>query len=314
MHKKISNDLILVSIEDAHGASKRVRMVLFVLLLGSVLAFSGFWNSRQNSWQNARIANLMQKLEYLENESDYCKTAFSKERLEYLERIKASYDKRHKLIKSPYYKKLEKELLEIIRLYCEYTVHFTIPILGIHFDTNDLCLMSGLTLTILMLLMFYSYNRELQALRISQSMIFKEFVEEKRKYFLLLSNSQILAVPILTSLLPDFPPQHTLMKILKYVPKILFFIPLSVYFCIYINDLKTYNYGDILNRTNSLISVTVSTTIIIFLILISIVIIITSFNIDKLWKRMTNDLIEIEEKQKAEKMKSEKTDKGQKKS
>lgn len=56
----------------------------------------------------------------------------------------------------------------------------------------------------------------------------------------------------------------------------------------------------ILNRTNSLTSVTISTTIVIFLILISIVIIITSINIDRLWKKMTKDLIEIEKKQQSD--------------
>jgi len=230
MENQTIKDLTFASISDVKETSKRVRFTLFVLLISSILAFAGYWNSRPNSWQKARISNLTSQTESLQDSLNTCLEEFLEgDRQVFKELKKEKPFDLNKIKENTRYQLIQVKLNKLIEIYCEHTSHFTIPFLGIYFDIDDLGFLSGLSISILVLILFFSYNRELQSLRIASSLINKNEEGLRKHYFLLLSNTQILAIPPLQKLLKGFPSQNTLTRILKLIWYSPFFRPKVVF-------------------------------------------------------------------------------------
>lgn len=114
-----------------------------------------------------------------------------------------------------------------------------IPWLGLHFDINDLGLISGMFLIIFSLIIAYN-------LGLKYSNLYKLFNfidskcdtdEEKEYYFSLITFSQILK-------LPDYKSKSISPWLITYIPIILFLLPFIVHVSVFLYDIKTIHAVD----------------------------------------------------------------------
>ena len=116
------------------SSSNRVRYVIIVITIASMLVLADFWNSRPKSWIHSRIHAMRETLEVFEQRRNGVKAPLPNaaivRNLETEEAVK-----------------LHLEQLE--NAYVSRVVTTQIPILGISFDGNDLGLFGGIAFILL---------------------------------------------------------------------------------------------------------------------------------------------------------------------
>jgi hypothetical protein len=281
----IDNEII----RNYFSSSKRVRYSLFLIIIACIIAFSNYWNSRQNCWQKSRIDNVEDQLLFLQNEDKKACDIFPPQERHEIERIKRNRGEEYEMLIADL--KFKKE--QLLKHYYENTYFTNIPIIGVSFDTNDLSLIFGISLSLLLFFLYYSIDREFQNLRIIKGLLQNLKIEVEvddrtlyKKVYELLSSYQILTLPRLKKMAPDYPTSNNLMGILKYMPKLLFTLPLFTYFLIYINDCKTFSLGEIVSSSNSMIAIITSGFILFFLIVFTMFIIMMAVRIDRLFNEL----------------------------
>jgi hypothetical protein len=215
-------------------AGSRSRRITLLLCFAGVLAFMAAWNSREKSWARMRYTRLAEFYPILN--SDSVKGA-KKDTVVF---AKALTDKQLDYLKVTGIDTKE-EIEDLRKLYVDlkreiYLVK--VPILGITFDINDLGMFSGITFSLLMLLLWFVQEREEENLNFTLKSAYRNNL--LNIYYTKLWMGQVLMVP---------PAKNRSKE--SYWPvllKALYFIPLLSQVYIFWNDWKTHKYGAIISE------------------------------------------------------------------
>jgi hypothetical protein len=146
-------------------ASNRARSVLIVLTIASVVVFSAIWNSTPGSWTNARLRIAKVALRGCANEWDRpFADSLPPDESRLYERAKKFASDRN--IDPGDCKTLEAMVKEFSHVQVEDTLVVRAPFFGAALDINDLGLIGGFTLWIVLLWFRFSLARELGNLRL----------------------------------------------------------------------------------------------------------------------------------------------------
>lgn len=170
-------------VEATTDAAKRTRTVTIVLVVASVLVAIGYYNSLQWSWARQRI-----------------RRAFDNSP-EVTEAIKRSLDPHGRLDlttpgqdgKTMIDKYREAFQEATAKSYVENIRYVRAPFFGIAFDVNDLGIIGGMGLIIVLLLMRYSLSREIKNLNVS----FREAIHHNQlpSFYHALAMRQVFTMP-----------------------------------------------------------------------------------------------------------------------
>lgn len=65
------NRITLELLRSTEKAGHRVRFILIIIITASIIAFAGFWNSRESSWKNKRLESLDVLSEFVVKQTDF---------------------------------------------------------------------------------------------------------------------------------------------------------------------------------------------------------------------------------------------------
>jgi hypothetical protein len=192
-------------------ASLRARTVSFLIVAASIVVFAGLLNSLQSSWMLTRI----QMLNHTDHPYVVRKIG---EKPDTPGKEYDSYQKRYESLYSAY-----------ARSYVENTFAIRVPFFGFTFDVNDLGLLGGLALLILLTILRFCLSREINNLDLS----FPEAnrIGQLKELYMLLAMRQVLTVPQTGRYRPK--------RFLIAIPKILCFLPVIVHASVTIQDALT---------------------------------------------------------------------------
>ena len=280
----LSDSLDLKIFDSFLDSSRRVRYSFLLIIVTTVLSFAGYWNSRQTSWQKSRIDLCSQQLVELLDPQDYNLYTFPQSE----RKVLRSAERDSTYLYEIKIKELTLRKERLTKLYLERCLYFSIPILGIYFDINDLGILSGTAFAVLLFFLFFSYDREFQNLRIIQRFFQnnKENALLLKKVYFYISSSQILNTPNLRGLINEFPSSTKLMRLMHYLPKIIIFFPTIIFLFIFLHDISTFSIGEIICVSNALYSVVISGILYVFILIFTGFIFGTSISMEKLWKRL----------------------------
>ena len=250
-------------VEASSEAAKRTRRIIVVLMIASVLMFSGLLSSLGSNWKFQRL----RALEDVNGE-------YVKRRLGPPPQDSDS----HSLYVARYNQLYSAALKDFVEN--AYTIR--VPFFGIAIDINDLGPIGGVALVIIMVLFRTSITRELDNLRLS----FKEAEADNQlnTLYYLLAMRQVLTFPNIDG--------KERSKFIETAPKMLILTPLLIYSLIVMSDLRT------LNIIGYIPPIQMSFLIILELFLLIVVIVITKQSliklkqIDELWNYFWNILSE----------------------
>jgi len=248
-------------VEASSEASKRTRSVTVVLMIASVLMFSGLLNSAYSSWKRQRL----QALESVD--SDYVKRRLgpppssAEEYSMYLARYNQLYS-------------------AALKDYVENTYTIRIPFFGIAIDTNDLGPLGGLALSVILVLYRTSITRELDNLRLSFEGA--EAQNQLHTLYYLLAMRQVLTFPNIHG--------KERSRFMLIAPKILIFTPLVIYSTIVLYDYYTLALYEVSYKV--IVTMVQDTLFFAAVIVITFMIFIRLREIDKIWDHYWNVLNE----------------------
>jgi len=199
-------------------ASLRARTVSFLIVAASLIVFAALLNSIQWSWMLIRIQKLNQR------DQDYVVSKIGKEP------SVARYPNTPPDVKDPEHSFYEIRYNNLYaaytRTYVENTFAIRVPFFGFTFDVNDLGLLGGLALLILLTILGFCLSREINNLELS-------FVEAGgreplKRLYTLLAMRQVFTVPQTSRYKPR--------RFVLAIPKVLCFLPLGVHTLVTIHD------------------------------------------------------------------------------
>jgi hypothetical protein len=160
-------------VDSAGDAAIRTRTISVVLVIACVLIFIGFWNSLHSSWAVERL----RAVHNTESESIFGMLQS--------DNFIPDNDE-----KAAYRDALRKE---VVRGYVDNVRFIKLPFFGIAIDVNDLGIIGGLSLIIIMLTMRFSLSREIKNLNVS----FRESLYHDRlsQFYHTLAMRQVFTVP-----------------------------------------------------------------------------------------------------------------------
>lgn len=268
--------------EASISAGSRSRNILILLCFSSLLAFMASWNARESSWVRMRH-NRIKSLYTLYHHADSLKE-YNHEKIENDSLLEDSeiellqtLDIRHKQDLDDYrriYTELKKEIYLV-----------KVPILGFSFDINDLGMVSGITFSLLLLILWFAQEREDENLRLTMKAAEKNDLLDI--YYIKLWMGQVLMVPPLKG------PRSTIKWGLML--KLLFLLPLLCQLYIFWNDFKTVKYGYTFSHDSTHDLIAKSLTFLIIVGLLTSIAIAYTFKKEKLWrkyrKRLRGDMM-----------------------
>jgi len=192
-------------------ASLRARTVSFLIVAASIVVFAGLLNSLQSSWMLTRIQML--------NHADH----------PYVMRKIGEKPKEAGPEYDSYQKRYESLYSAYARSYVENTFAIRVPFFGFTFDVNDLGLLGGLALLILLTILRFCLSREINNLDLS----FPEAnrIGQLKELYMLLAMRQVLTVPQTSKFKPK--------RFLIAIPKVLCFLPVIVHTSVTVHDALT---------------------------------------------------------------------------
>jgi hypothetical protein len=167
-------------IEATADSAKRTRTVTVILVVASVLVAIGWYNSLRTSWQLQRVRRAF------DPDTDVA-TGF----LDTAHRPKILVPGADG--KSPADRYREDLQVAAVRAYIENVRFIHAPFFGIAFDVNDLGIIGGVGLVIVLLLMRYTLSREIKNLNVT----FREAVHhhELSAFYHAMAMRQVFTVP-----------------------------------------------------------------------------------------------------------------------
>jgi len=159
------NDFELTTYIDIFKtSSNRVRYLILILTIASVLVFTGIMNSRRGGWLNQRVvlARVALRHEVWKDPKDRKAQVpgFIQDSVNQV-RAAGEWAKRYSLDSDC---AIQKRLEEMEKSHIQNALVMKMPILGLSFDVNDLGTFSGIAFVVLMLLLLTSLSHQHQNL------------------------------------------------------------------------------------------------------------------------------------------------------
>lgn len=214
-------------------ASKRTRTVTITMVITSVLIFGALINSLQHQWMLERIrafyhqgsaysrAKILPPHERdrfgieFDNPDAARDEAYCAQYPEYCHQHNAFYD-------------------AMVRAYVENALSVRVPLFGFSIDVNDLGILGGVALVVILLMYRFCLTRELDNLRIVKRKA-KSIQNQSAPFYDVLAMRQVFTIPMSADLTPD--------KFLTLTPKLIWFFPLIIQTTVTLHDVITFSVG-----------------------------------------------------------------------
>jgi hypothetical protein len=207
---------------DATGESaKRTRNVTVVLVIATVLVFSGLLNSQQTNWMHKRLGKLQ------DIHSEYVAAKIG----DYPQRGDFKDDTAYKSATEVYEHRYLDFWGAVTRTYVDNSWVVRVPFFGVSFDVNDLGLLGGIGLLITLVCLRFCLTRELNNLKLSFDVAKEAGIAELREFYTLLAMRQVFTVPMTAHIKRS--------KFLKITPKLIAWLSVAVYLAVVLNDAET---------------------------------------------------------------------------
>jgi hypothetical protein len=207
---------------DATGESaRRTRNVIIVLVIATVLVFSGLLNSQQTNWMHKRLDKLH------DMRSDYVTSKLGA----YPLRAEFKDDPAYKLAVEAYERRYLEFWAAVARTYVDNSWVIRVPFFGFSFDVNDLGLLGGIGFLTILVCLRFCLSRELNNLRLSFDVARQASLSELREFYTLLAMRQVFTVPKTAYIARS--------KFLLVTPKLIAWLSVAVYFAVTLNDAST---------------------------------------------------------------------------
>lgn len=289
--RRVSQDYLFAEhIRAFTSASDRVRYIIFIILVVSVLAFGGFRNSSQDSWTNARVRLLrtalntqlydpsprvLAEIERCEDARgrlpEGCRDLLSARTLIQVRDLGDELQVRERL-----------KLLEDVQIRQAYNIR--VPFFGVSFDVNDLGMLSGIALLLLTLTHLMAASREHENLHLCmfqvQEVCDRDVAQDHR-----LSEANFLYHALAMAQLFSRP--RTLARwqpgLARWLLKVLLLIPLLVQTILFVHDIRTIEFGLLFKPIGTWISLSIQAISLLGILVFVTRSIIYSIAIDRLW-------------------------------
>jgi branched-subunit amino acid transport protein len=239
------------------------------IVVASVLMFAGFLNSLGKDWMLQRVQAA------IESDSTYVQKKFPD--------VKAGggADEATRTKKDAEFKEVQKIFsTALMDSYVNNTFTIKVPFFGITFDVNDLGLIGGIALIVLLIMFRFSLIRELDNLEIS----FKEAIraDQLPTLYKLLAMRQVLTIP------PTEGKEKV--AIAMSIPKVLSFLPWAVLTAILGHDIATYEVGSAISLYHTIVIYIVGAALWAFALIVSIYCLSAWLQIDSTWRKYFRQL------------------------
>lgn len=288
---RASRDYVLEEhIRAFTSASDRVRYIIFIILVVSVLAFGGFRNSSQDSWTNARVRLLRAALnsqlidpppevvveleqceDAQERETPRCRNLVAARTLVELRDLGDEQQVRERL-----------KLLEAVQIQQAYNIR--VPFFGVSFDVNDLGMLAGITLFLLTLTHLLAISREHENLHLCLFQV-QELCDTTSSQDDRSSEANFLYHALAMAQLFSRPKTLARWRVGwgRWLLKALLIVPLVVQSILFIHDIRTIHFGLLFKPIGTWISLSVQALSLLGISLFVTRSIIYSIAIDRLW-------------------------------
>lgn len=298
--------------ETSNSTSSSTRSVMYILAIACILSFIATLNNRSETWPNSRMNKLNEQIVSLELSLNRAKK--EKQDSSIQQSLQDSIDFRKKLV----------EISERNRVENFQTVKM--PILGNAFDVNNLGTISGITLFILLAILFFTIKREINNLRIafrsiteryqdnSDEKLFeiqnekkedKDFIRERlnkinyvrrKHHYNFLSMNEVFNLP--PSSIKDEKILKDNIKNFLFSPvNYVFFIPSVAYFFILRNDIRTYEFGYRWNHTLTNESIFISLVAFFAILYFSFICTVQKYRLYAAYEKFKNNNYKLQYKQ-----------------
>jgi hypothetical protein len=265
----ILSDVMNEHIKNCKDSSARTRYVIIIIVMTSILILVQILNSNEGSWMSERYEKVKDgfRLKVWNNEI----------RETYNEVDKTKYDKAKKyaldrqILDSIL---LKESLLVLNKIQIESMYVVRIPFWGIFFDINDLGLIGGFTLLILMCWLKFCLVREYLNLKNTINAFPKDDLDARKEMYNIVSSQQVFTIP---------PPDSKKYKTLKMLPQFLFLLPLVDQLLLFINDLTTLRFGISISQGRTYILMFICFFLLLFILIFTIQCYLKNKEIDTLW-------------------------------
>jgi hypothetical protein len=237
-------------LEAATRASGLARKVLFAMLTASVLLVAATLNSMQADWGRQRLNELQHPHDLYVDHLVGAINSADDQKLEATAQIPPSPKIGNKTDENVHREKRYDALYNAyVHSYVDNTFFVHVPLFGFAFDINNLGLLGGVALVILLMLFRYSLLRELSNVQVSFRRAHAHGTTggDARAFYELLAMQQVLTVP------DDVFSKNN--SRLRKLPALLFFAPLAAFSTVFVHDLLTYWIGGLLGARSHALSV-----------------------------------------------------------
>lgn len=301
LQSESKDNLTIQDYLNASGeASSRTRAITLALVVACVLTFIALLNSLQNSWMLKRLERLRHgDSEYLARHigtvpkiEDYRKKwlgSYQRDQIQYEsthpesaanasdapnrtwyeQQGKEEYEREAKMYEARY----QTFLMNTSRALVDTRFLVRVPFFGITFDINDLGSLSGIGLITLLGFFRLSISNELENLKLSFRHVRK--LGKLAEFYRLLSMKQVLTTPHL--------PDRRVGWFHMYVPKLIYFLPLGVYFSVVMHDIDTNNLGFQIDNARTLFVLASDVVFLVIVLALSIVAFQRTRDVDRQW-------------------------------
>ncbi len=259
-------------LEKASRSATRNRFIVIVLVASSVLGFMSFWNSRSDSWLRLRLEKYKSVREF-----DYL--SLEKEGALIGDKEKEDFQELKSFLKEQDIERgddfiVDSKIGDLEDSWVENFLLVRIPFFGVSFDINDLGVIGGFAMSIVVFLLFLGLSREKSNLDFVFNHIRECYPSEKQTFFFnYLAMSQILTIP----------PIGSIKKWVTISAKIFYFLPVFVYSLIWVHDLYSLKKGLEISTTNTAVSTSVSSLFLLLIVFFSYSCFSLSIDIDRSW-------------------------------
>lgn len=261
----IENSLDVQDYLDATSdASKRTRTVTIILVVASIVVWVGLLNSLQGHWMLRRMVNLADiHGEYTESKLGAYPDSTKFGNLATYRRAVELYEERYRDL-----------CAAISRAYVENSLIIRVPFLGISVDVNDLGLLGGTSLLIILGCFRFCLSREIDNLKLSFEEA--ERLDKLSEFYHLLAMRQVFTIPTTRHI------KRT--NFLLVTPKLICWLPLGVHLLVVANDVwKTAWIGDTLNHLRFKILMGIEIILTFLLLLATLMVIRRLKRLDAVW-------------------------------
>lgn len=247
-------------LESTDAAAKRTRLSVIVLVVACVLVAVSLLNSYQNSWIHQRIRTLADKKAYAAYKLGYASTP--DETFQPTAEQQTSIDEFSRCL---------------ICAYVERSFVIKVPFFGVAFDMNDLGLLAGFGLIVLLAILLYNLRSEIVSLRVGFDAARQR--DQLGSFYDVLASRRVFTTPILRE--PFHVPARAALMV--HLPRAIVFLPLLAYGALLYNDVRTIIVGIAISPAHTLVLIIYTTAFFILISALSVVSWIRWTQIDMIW-------------------------------